>query len=185
MSERRNNIEEVADIESVYTVFGYIREHYVIKEKLDYPVILIQLILQFYFLAIRDNWDETRKGEQLSIEDDSIKYYNTSNPGQDQYVSLTAKINEGIYSWKFKIMKCHETSMFGIGVSRINAHNEKSLNDDPFWSIDFDTIKYFTGQESSKYQTINKDDIINMIINCNKNILSYNINGEKLGSHKN
>ena len=183
---------EFVDAKSKYTVFGFNREAAHLF-KCIIPTPITDLCLLYYFEY--DKWDKEYIGDMMEIlGNDCLKYADQS--GNGGYTAFLKKeFDSGIHSWRFRIKKVDINAenpgawRTTIGIFpvtdqedlKITAGGVFILHGGYGWG-------YQSGQvvnsafDFTKYgKRCVENDIIQMIVDCDKGEISYTINEIEYG----
>ena len=198
---------KTADTTTKDIVFGFIRNHEK-SESVSAPEMIKYLILNYYLL--RDAFDTKDKGSVIELSDNSRLATFTGAQMADSSINrlVFGEIPildefEGLvkYRWTLKIEKkrIHSNLVLGLGPRRdCSAHSRNSnwSSECPgFFGILFSRRGAFEITNGEKYTPVDrldrqpanvlkKDDIIDMILDTDRDLLHFLINGRHLTSLK-
>ena len=179
----------------VNLLFGYCREA---RKQLfpsnepyyDIPSLVIYACLAFYH--IKYNWDSKCIGNNCYVKGDLV-LKKGSISGNSTFV-LKQTISNGIYQFKFKIINYDYAYMsyydigFGIISSKYYEGAKDILANDAFGEHDTGYVYYGSKWEKEHFNQSTDygikcklNDIVTMIVDLEKNQLSYKVNEQNLG----
>ena len=189
---------ELVDIKSKYTVFGFNREA---SDLFNYniPIPITNLCLLFYFQS--DKWDQDCIGKGMRVDIDGILIKDSAKKRRDYATAFLTKVfSKGIHRWKFKVLSICENAQkqyndnnwtTTIGIYPLSKIPPKYICDFAFphcGGCGFDYklagLAHFERAKHKKRKYGKRcyvDDIIEMIVDCDKGELSYIINGNDYG----
>ena len=186
----------LVDIKSKYTVFGFNREASDLFN-CNIPIPISHLCLVYYFES--DNWDKKRIRTGMKVENCTLTKMATKESEFDcRKAFLLKRFNQGKHCWKFKIKNIYIdqkkypnwTTTLGI----VPISNKRPLNAVAATFLWNRGVTRYDGGYGFGYQCgkiypsdikygkrCTKNDIIEMIVDCDKAEISYKINGINYG----
>ena len=188
---------EFVDIKSKDTVYGYIR---IESKSYNYniPIPIINLFLLYYYES--DNWDKKCIGPSLTIDDNNcLKYEGEFSASMTAFLQKELCGNSKLtHCWKFKIKNVwidtedDDTWTTTIGLFPIPDDNKpKDVVDSAFvlhggcgFCVQMGRlVNYSFDKHFDKYgKRCVENDIIKMIVDCDKGEMKYIINGMDYGT---
>eukprot|EP01084_Bolivina_argentea_P034575 64017_1 len=173
------------DAKSKDTVFGFTRN---ISKTYNYniPIVITNITLLYYFE--NDNWDKTLVGDFMHIDEHNCLTHKGDVSGT---AFLTKEFDSGVHSWRFKIEKVCDygkndwTTTIGIFDATENmsiACNDVFVRYGIGFGYQMGHIVNCDADDFTEYGIrCKKGDIIEMIVDCDKQELKYIINGVDYG----
>ena len=180
---------EIVEIKSNHTVFGFNREASNLFN-INIPIPITSLCLSYYFMD--DNWDKNCIGKAMEVCDNACLIKRGDSYGGCT-AFLSKEFDSGIHSWTFKIRhvwidRWGESLSWqtALGIFPASKIPPQCVTNTAFIfsggygfcyrmgrSIDYHKKKYYRKYGKRCYV----DDIIEMIVDCDKGEMRYRING--------